>query len=115
MSLMYLPLFQQDVIIDALCELPHLTHLRIALDFHYRQYNQEGPQESAARWLMAVLPGLRIVEFCWEQWRSWQWVGLEPSTWQPWNRSVLLRPPSPPPSPPTLCHEPLDAVDMGWD
>ncbi|KAJ6531557.1 hypothetical protein B0H10DRAFT_1973277 [Mycena sp. CBHHK59/15] len=111
----YIEDVRDDAIIDALRELPHLTHLRIALDFRYRQYNQEGPQESAARWLMAALPGLRIVEFCWEQWRSWQWVGLEPSTWQPWDRSVLLRPPTPPPSPPTPYHEPPDAVDMGWD
>ncbi|KAJ7301389.1 hypothetical protein DFH08DRAFT_978795 [Mycena albidolilacea] len=106
---------RDDTIIEALRELPNLTHLRLALDFLERQYNQEGPQESAARWLMAALPGLRVVEFFWEQELYWRWVGLEPSRWQPWDRSVLLRGPTPPPRTSSPEDVPIILEDIGWD
>ncbi|KAJ7847118.1 hypothetical protein B0H14DRAFT_2770523 [Mycena olivaceomarginata] len=106
---------RDDTIIEALRELPNLTHLRLALDFLERQYNQEGPQESAARWLMAALPGLRVVEFFWEQELYWRWVGLEPSRWQPWDRSVLLRGPTPPPRMSSPEDVPIILEDIGWD
>ncbi|KAJ6528602.1 hypothetical protein B0H19DRAFT_1194897 [Mycena capillaripes] len=105
---------RDDAIVEALRELPNLTHLRLALDFLERQYNQEGPQESAARWLMAALPGLRVVEFLWEQGTYWRWVGLDPTRWQPWDRSVLLRGPTPPPRTPSPEDVPIIGEDLGW-
>ncbi|KAJ7731450.1 hypothetical protein DFH07DRAFT_968770 [Mycena maculata] len=91
---------RDDNLLEALRGLPLLTHLRIALDFEDREFQQD-PQQYAARWLMHALPGLQTVEFCWDQWRDWRWAGLEPFVWQPWDRSVLLLPPTPPPRTPS--------------
>ncbi|KAJ7720134.1 hypothetical protein DFH07DRAFT_972716 [Mycena maculata] len=98
----FCPDVRDESIPDALERLPHLTHLRISLDFVERQF-QEGPQKCAARWLLQRLPCLCTVAFSWEQ--SFRYSGFETVVWRIWDRSVLLPPPppqrlpSPPPSP----------------
>ncbi|KAJ7135863.1 hypothetical protein C8R44DRAFT_869562 [Mycena epipterygia] len=98
---------RDDAIIEALRELPNITHLRLTLDFFERDY-QEEQQGSAARWLMAALPGLRVVE--WEHVLSWR----ELDRWQPWDRRVLLRPPTSPRPPPSLVVAPVIMEGIRW-
>ncbi|KAJ7094993.1 hypothetical protein C8R44DRAFT_989564 [Mycena epipterygia] len=63
---LFCPDVRDESIPEALERLPHLTHLRISLDFVERQF-QEGPQESAARWLFQRLPHLYTAAFSWQQ------------------------------------------------
>ncbi|KAJ7075919.1 hypothetical protein B0H15DRAFT_609676 [Mycena belliarum] len=96
---------RDNAIADALRRLRLLTDLRISLDFEDRLI-QEGPQASAARWLIQQLPGLRTVAFSWCQ--SWYFYGFESVVWRTWDRSVLLRPvPVPPP--------PRSLSEQSWD
>lgn len=87
--------WSQESIPDAVERLPHLTDLRISLDFMERQI-QGGPQESAARWLLRRLPHLCTVAFSWHQ--NFYYYRFPRVVWRVWDRSVLLRGPSPPPS-----------------
>jgi hypothetical protein len=60
-----------------------------------REFDPEGPQRRAAHWLLDGLPSLQTVAFSWEQ--NWWVHGFDMVAWRVWDRSVLLRPPSPPP------------------
>ncbi|KAJ7716426.1 hypothetical protein B0H16DRAFT_1801365 [Mycena metata] len=93
------PDVRDPAILEALQQFPLLTRLRISLNFMDRQSDPETPQRRAAHWLLEGLPNLRTVAFSWE--RVWWVYGFDMVVWREWDRSVLLRAPSPPSSPPS--------------
>ncbi|KAJ7764108.1 hypothetical protein DFH07DRAFT_1059152 [Mycena maculata] len=109
-SYLYGPKFCFDVrdptILEALKGFPLLTDLRISLNFMDRELDGEGVQRHAAHWMLEGLLGLLTVAFSWEQ--KWWYYGFNMVTWRAWDRTVLLRPPSPPPPEPSLVEEPID-------
>ncbi|KAJ7217376.1 hypothetical protein C8J57DRAFT_1395853 [Mycena rebaudengoi] len=102
----WLPDVRDSAILEALQHFPLLTHLRICLNFGDLRFDPDTPQRRAAHWLLEGLPNLRTVGFSWEQ--KWWYYGFDMLVWREWDRSVLLRPPSPPsmhPSPVPLIIE----------
>ncbi|KAJ7101656.1 hypothetical protein C8R44DRAFT_859205 [Mycena epipterygia] len=88
------PDVRDPVILEALQQFPLLTRLRISLNFMDREFDPDTPQRRVAHWLLEGLPNLRAVAFSWEQ--NWWYYGFDMVVWREWDRSVLLRPPSPP-------------------
>jgi hypothetical protein len=84
----------QPTILEALQQFPLLTRLRMSLNFIDREFDPDTPQRRAAHWLLEGLPHLCTVAFSWEQ--KWWYYGFDMVVWREWDRSVLLRPPSPP-------------------
>jgi hypothetical protein len=68
-------------------------------------HNPHVRQRRAARWLLAGLPSLLTVSFSWQQ--SWWTYGFTMLVWREWDRSLLLRPPSPPPRERSPIREPV--------
>ncbi|KAJ7023784.1 hypothetical protein C8F04DRAFT_1193094 [Mycena alexandri] len=93
------PDVSDSAVLEALQRFPVLTHLHISLNFGDLRFDPDTPQRRAAHWLLEGLPNLRTVGFSWEQ--KWWYYGFEMLVWREWDRSVLLRPPSPPSWPPS--------------
>ncbi|KAJ7083197.1 hypothetical protein B0H15DRAFT_431224 [Mycena belliarum] len=92
---------RDETIVTAIRQFPALIDLRIALDFPARD-DQVGSEVHAARWFLARLPGLRSIAFLFD--RAVCYFGYPAVDWRTWDRSVLLRPPTPP-SPPRSVYE----------
>ncbi|KAJ7265211.1 hypothetical protein C8J57DRAFT_1622307 [Mycena rebaudengoi] len=99
---------RDPTILEALQHFPLLTHLRISLNFMDPEFDPDGPPRRAAHWLFEGLPALHTVGFSLEQ--MWWYHGFDRVVWRVWDRSVLLRPPSPPQPEPEPVGEPILAV-----
>ncbi|KAJ7488590.1 hypothetical protein B0H11DRAFT_1913071 [Mycena galericulata] len=111
-SYLYGPQWCFDVrdptILEALQHFLLLTHLRISLNFKDPEFDPDGPPRRAAHWLFEGLPALCTVAFSSEQ--MWWYHGFDRVVWRVWDRSVLLRPPSPLQPEPEPVGEPVLAV-----
>ncbi|KAJ7721391.1 hypothetical protein B0H16DRAFT_1896514 [Mycena metata] len=104
------PDVRDPTILDALQQFSLLTRLRISLNFMDREFDPDTPQRRAAHWVLQGLPNLCTVAFSWEQ--KFYTYGFDMVVWREWDRSVLVRPPSPPSWPPSPVPTMVEGVPM---